>query len=48
MVSNFLGVPAEKAVGLFATIFSFLKKKGKGFPLLSLTHIALTTINLQI
>jgi hypothetical protein len=43
-----LGVPAEKAVGLSAAIFFFLKKKEKGFPLLSLTQIVITTINLQI
>jgi hypothetical protein len=35
-------------VGLFVTIFSFLKKKGKGFSLLPLTRNRQTsTINLQ-
>jgi hypothetical protein len=38
VVYLFLGVPAEKAVGLSVPIFWFLKKKPKGFPLLSLTQ----------
>jgi hypothetical protein len=37
-----MGVTAEKAVGLFVAIFSFLKKKGKGFSLLSLTQSQLS------
>jgi hypothetical protein len=42
----FLGVPAEKAGGLYATIFFLLKKEEKGFSLQSLTQITEITTSL--